>query len=316
MFVRFWGVRGSIPAPPDNSQLREQMLALLEYASSRDISSEYGREMVLEDFRSQAPLFIGGNTSCIELRTDGRILIFDMGTGIRNLGRFLLRENPVPGGAEYHIFLSHSHWDHIQGFPFFSPAYLPQNKITFYSVHPGLRNRLDMQQSPVFFPVKLENMASRMEFVQMEENCFIELGNLKIENRELYHPGKSYAFSVTEGNKKFVFATDLEYKDTTPTAAEKYTSFFSNADLLVFDAQYTFSEVIRKEDWGHSTSVVGIDLAVKAGVKRLALFHHDPDNDDAKLRSMLSQAQRYQRINYPGASLEILLSYEGMELEL
>lgn len=315
MLVRFWGVRGSLPTPPDSLQIKEQMLALLKYASVKDVSDDYNREQVLQDFLNEKPLLIGGNTSCVELRTDGKIIIFDMGTGIRNLGRCLMNEIPSEG-AEFHIFLSHTHWDHIQGFPFFLPAYLPQNKIFFYSVHPDLKKRLEMQQDPLFFPVKLENMPCRMEFIRLEENCHIELGSLFIENRELYHPGKSYAFSVKNGNKKFVFATDSEYKDTTPTAAEKYTSFFKNADLLVFDAQYNFSEGKLKEDWGHSTSVAGIDLAIEAGVKRVALFHHEPDNNDIKLNSMLTQAQRYRRINYPDSSLEILLSYEGLEIEI
>ncbi|MGE5431036.1 MAG: MBL fold metallo-hydrolase [Syntrophomonadaceae bacterium] len=316
MLARFWGVRGSIPTPPDSIQIKEQMLELLKYASVKDISDDYNREQVIQDFLNAKPLLIGGNTSCVELRTDDKIIIFDMGTGIRNLGLYLMNETSSEEGSEYHIFLSHSHWDHIQGFPFFSPAYLPQNKIFFYSVHPDLQKRLEMQQNSLFFPVKLADMPSRMEFIQMEENCHIELGNLFIENRELYHPGKSYAFSVKKGNKKFVFATDSEYKDTNPTAAEKYISFFKNADLLVFDAQYTFSEGIQKEDWGHSTSVAGIDLAVEAGVKRIALFHHEPENNDIKLNSMLTQAQRYRRINYPDAGLEILLSYEGMEIKI
>ncbi|MCU7494533.1 MAG: MBL fold metallo-hydrolase [Ignavibacteria bacterium] len=316
MLVRFWGVRGSIPSPPDEVQIKEQMLSLLEYASVKDISDTYNREQVLQDFLARRPVLVGGNTSCVELRTDGKIIIFDMGTGMRNLGRFLLNETAPDSLAEYHIFLSHTHWDHIQGFPFFLPAYLPQNRICFYSAHPDLRSRLELQQDPVFFPVKLENMASRMEFIQMEADCHIELGSLLIENRELYHPGKSFAYSVKKGNKKFVFATDSEYKDTTSSAAGKYVSFFRDADLLVFDAQYTFSEGIRKEDWGHSTSVAGVDLAVEAGVKRLALFHHEPENDDLKLNSMLTQALRYRRINYPDSGLEILLSYEGLEIEI
>lgn len=315
MFVRFWGVRGSIPAPPGNLQLKEQMLALLEYASVKDISDGYNREQVLQDYLSEKPPIIGGNTSCVELRADGKILIFDMGTGIRKLGHHLLNEMSSEA-AEYHIFLSHSHWDHIQGFPFFNPAYLPQNKIFFYSVHPGLKQRLELQQDSQFFPVKLQQMQAQMEFIQMEENCRIELGNLLIENRELYHPGKSYAYSVKSGNKKFVFATDSEYKDTTTAAAEKYISFFKDADLLVFDAQYTFSEGMLKEDWGHSTSVAGIDLAVEAGVKRIALFHHEPEYSDSKLYSMLTQAQRYRRINYPDSNLEILLSFEGLEIKI
>lgn len=315
MFVRFWGVRGSIPTPPDSLQLKEQMLALLEYASVKDISDSYNREQVIQDFLNEKPVLIGGNTSCVELRTDGKIIIFDMGTGIRSLGRFLLNETSSEG-SEYHIFLSHSHWDHIQGFPFFAPAYLPQNKIIFYSVHPDLKKRLEMQQDSLFFPVKLGQMQSRMEFIQLEKNCHIELGNISVENLELYHPGKSYAYSVIYGNKKFVFATDSEYKDTISSAAGQYVSFFKDANLLVFDAQYTFSEGLQKEDWGHSTSVAGIDLAVEAGVKRIALFHHEPDNNDEKLNSMLTQAQRYRRINYPDSSLEILLSYEGLELQI
>ncbi|MGE5401711.1 MAG: MBL fold metallo-hydrolase [Ignavibacteriales bacterium] len=316
MEIRFWGVRGSIASPMNELQLRNRMLSLLEYASRGDLSAAEGRETILNGFTASNPLVIGGNTACIELRADDKILIFDMGTGIRHLGNYLQNEDASKKGLEIHIFISHTHWDHIQGFPFFAPAYEPQNKIKFYSVHPGLRERMELQQDPRFFPVAMDQMSCQKEFIQLEENECIMLGNLRIRNMELYHPGKSYSYSVEEGSSKFVFASDSEFKDTGRTAADKHIEFFRNASLLVFDAQYTFTEAIRKEDWGHSTSVAGIDLSVMAGVKKIALFHHDPDNDSNKLLNILAQAVRYRKINFPDKELEIILATEGLRITM
>ncbi|MGE5680254.1 MAG: MBL fold metallo-hydrolase, partial [Bacillota bacterium] len=211
MKVTFWGVRGSIPTPLTEGDVKEKMYRLLSLInSSDDTSTVEGRDKVLERFTESEPLLIGGNTSCIEVQADDKTLIFDMGSGIRRLGNHIAEDSKR--GREIHIFLSHTHWDHINGFPFFLPAYLPDYKLHFYSIHPGLKEKLEIQQDPRFFPVKLEQMSSTKEFFQLKEDCELMVGDILIKNKQLFHPGNSYGYSVNVNGKKFVFATDSEYK--------------------------------------------------------------------------------------------------------
>ncbi|MGE5497353.1 MAG: MBL fold metallo-hydrolase [Syntrophothermus sp.] len=315
MKLTFWGVRGSIPAPLGELELREIMHKLLGKCTPKDdLATFEGREEVINRYTSHEPAVIGGNTTCLELQADDKMLIFDMGTGIRKLGNKILSN----GGeiSEFHIFLSHTHWDHIQGFPFFLPAYLPKYKLNFYSVHNQLKERLELQQDFRFFPVAMEQMASEKEFIQLKEGCEITLGELIIKNKLLFHPGKSFGYSVVHKNKKFVFATDSEYKSTDKPYINKYIEFFRNADLVVFDSQYSLSEALHKENWGHSSAIMGIDIAVQAGVKKLALTHHEPENETDKLIRMHKQAIQYKNVNYPDIELEIMLAREGITLEI
>lgn len=316
MQVKFWGVRGSIPTPPTSDQIRAKILKVIQNLSAekdfdiRKITNYLNKSSVIESG------FIGGNTSCIEVRADNKILIFDMGSGLRRLGNHLLKHEQNKNGLDIHIFLSHTHWDHILGLPFFAPAFFPNNKLHFYSVHRNLKNRLEIQQDYQFFPVSLENMASKKEFVQLEHKQTITLGKVSIQNIPLYHPGGSFGYRVECDGKTFVYATDSEFRDPTKETLKQNIHFLRNADLLVFDAQYTFEESIHKEDWGHSSALIGIDLAIDAKVKRLALFHHDPERDDFEIYEILKKSLDYKRINYPESGLEVFLATEDLELEL
>ncbi|MEI7811996.1 MAG: MBL fold metallo-hydrolase [Ignavibacteria bacterium] len=315
MRIKFWGVRGSIPAPLDVEEVRGKMQRLLKMASLyKDLSSSETIDLIINKFSESEPLAIGGNTTCVELCSDDKIIIFDMGSGLRKLGNSILQESN--GITEFHIFLSHTHWDHIHGLPFFVPAYMPQFKLHFYSVHPGLQERLEIQQDLRFFPVRLDQMASSRDYTQLTEDYEITIGNLTIKNQKLYHPGNSYGYSVTNGQKKFVYATDAEYINLSTSLIQKYIEFFKGADVLYFDSQYSFSEAIHKADWGHSSAIIGIDLASDADIRKIYLSHHEPENDTLKLMKMYTQALQYKKINYPLNDLEIFLAQEGRTVEI
>lgn len=316
MKVKFWGVRGSIPAPPTNDQIKTKIKHLLNKIAVGAIESSYDIDSLVEEYSPVEAGLIGGNTSCVEVRAANRIFIFDMGSGIRNLGNHLVKYDQKSNGLELHIFLSHTHWDHIHGFPFFTPAFYPNNKICFYAVHPKLQERLEYQQDFRFFPVSLDNMKAQKEFIQLKPRASLKIGEVKITNSPLYHPGGSYGYRVEHENKVFVYASDSEYKELSKSNAKKYIEFFRDADLLVFDAQYTFEEAIHKEDWGHSSALVGIDFATQAKVKRLALFHHEPERDDFEIQNILVKSLDYFKINYPSANLDIFLATEGLQLQL
>jgi len=291
MKVRFWGTRGSI-ATPGPSTMR-----------------------------------YGGNTSCVELRSDDQIIIFDAGTGIRELGNHLLQEfksRPLT----LNIFISHTHWDHIQGFPFFFPAYEPLNKVLLYGP-PGrdksLGRILEIQMDSDYFPVELGDMSPHIEVSEVRDT--VKVGKLTIEHFYLNHPAMCLAYRVTDGRRTVVYATDNEpYTGTLhpvggkkvkatdfPTYLdEKFVEFLSQADLYIGEAQYTQAEYEEKRGWGHSPLESTVQFAVQANVKRLALSHHDPLHDDKFVDQMIRDAKKL--IGFYGGTVECVGAHEGMEI--
>ena len=316
MRVKFWGVRGSIPTPANSDQIKQKIFKIIEKIPEDSLGAKQKIKDYVNNLNNVYVGVIGGNTSCVELRVKDKLFIFDMGSGIRLLGNQLMKNGFLESEKEIHIFLSHTHWDHIMGLPFFAPAHFPKAKIYFYSVHPDLEERLRLQQDFRFFPVSLDNMASEKVFVKLDPESEINIEGIKVKNKKLYHPGGSYGYRVTYNGKTFIYATDSEYKNLNLNDNKPYIDFFRGADLLVFDAQYTFEEAVHKEDWGHSSALIGVDLSVAAGVKKLALFHHEPERSDFEVYSVYKKAIDFKNINYPKSKLEIILAYEGLTLDI
>jgi phosphoribosyl 1,2-cyclic phosphodiesterase len=227
---------------------------------------------------------IGGNTACLEVRADDRLVILDGGTGLRALGDELIKNMPTKAA----MFFSHVHWDHIQGFPFFKPAFVPGNEFDLYggrNLTGTLSETLAGQMNFPNFPVTLEQMASVMRFHQFDAGEVVDLGGgLTVEARELNHPNGCYGYRISYEGKSFAFCTDTEHLDEPD---QNVLDLARDAEIFVYDAQYTPEEYTGEEGgmpktgWGHSTFVVGAELAEMAGAKRLVLYHHDPAQDDA-----------------------------------
>lgn len=257
MQITIWGTRGSIPTPGPDT---------VEF---------------------------GGNTSCFEVRCGKQILIFDGGTGMRLLGNKLLREMPF----EAHVFFSHVHWDHIQGFPFFGPAFVRGNVIHLYgghSVSRTLEETLAGQMDFPSFPVHLTEMGATMSFHDLYEGQTVAIGDAKVSNARGNHPNGVYAYRVDYEGKSVVYATDTEHYSIVDP---KLARLAKDADLLIYDAMYTPEEYSGavgfgpKTGWGHSTFVDAVALAKQAGVKKLVLHHHDPMQTDAMVRDKERRAQ-------------------------
>jgi phosphoribosyl 1,2-cyclic phosphodiesterase len=278
--MKFWGVRGSIPTPgPDTVEF-------------------------------------GGNTSCVEVRAGKALLIFDGGTGLRLLGKELVRQMPI----EAHIFFSHVHWDHIQGFPFFDPAFVPGNKIHLYGGHnvsKTLEETLAGQMDHPSFPVHLSEMGAAMTFHDLFEGQALELDagngtNATITTGRGNHPNGVWAYRIEHEGRSIVYATDTEHYAVTDP---KLAKLAEGVDVLVYDAQYTPEEYSgtagrggSKVGWGHSTFEAAVQLASAARAKQLVLFHHDPMQNDAAVRDK----ERRAKVDFPAA----VAAYEGLTIEL
>jgi phosphoribosyl 1,2-cyclic phosphodiesterase len=314
MIVRFWGVRGSVPTPMGAQQLKEKIMWALKGASDRDIMDERAVEHYVEGLPRHMKETYGGNTSCVELHSEDTTIIFDAGSGIRLLGLHLMDGRFGQGAGTAHLFLSHTHWDHIQGFPFFLPAHIPGNRIIIYSPHPDVKKRFSMQQNPSYFPVPLKTFQADIEFVSLSEGQNVAIGHVDVTNIKLNHPGESFGYRVRKQDASFVYATDTEFTNLSKSDMEKYIGFFSRAKVLVFDSQYTLRDALEKEDWGHSSSLTGADMAHDAGVETLVLFHHEPTYDDNTLRDILQRTRKYAELQESDHTCKVIMAYEGLEL--
>jgi phosphoribosyl 1,2-cyclic phosphodiesterase len=262
----------------------------------------------------------GGNTTCVEVRSDcGEIAIIDAGSGLHNLGKELSAEKGV---SKARFFFTHAHWDHLLGFPFFRPAYRSDFTLTFCSgphAQDTIRNFLSHQMQAPYFPVELEALSATMVFHcdnPCHEDRFCCFGNLQVKAFPVNHPNGGFGYRIIENGRTFAFAPDNELDFHHPDGPDRieFVELFGGADLLIHDAQYTDEEYKRTRGWGHSTFATATDLAIEAGVKRLGLFHHDPDRSDDDLERQVEFCRR--RIGAACREIDCFAAAEGMTLTL
>ena len=264
----------------------------------------------------------GGNTSCVTLEApgiepgvDGKpgFVIFDAGSGIRALAMHLLREKRLPIRA--HLFLTHTHWDHIQGFPFFVPALIPGNHISVYG-NPegdgGVEAALEGQMVHRYFPIGLKQMAAKLDFHQLEHGEH-SIAGMSVTVAPLVHSSVTVGYRVELGGRSVVYLTDAEPRRSEEQIVVDPAMFglAAGADVLIHDAQYTDEEYPGKVGWGHSPIGYVVDFARAAGVRRLVLFHHDPLSSDTKLDTIQQQAR-----DRAAGALQVDAAYEGLEIAL
>jgi len=286
--LRFWGTRGSIPSPGPTT---------VRY---------------------------GGNTPCVELRTDdGWLVILDAGTGIRDLGRSLLEgSNGAP--VEGDIFLTHAHWDHIQGIPFFAPLFRKGNHFTIWgskSLQTSIDRVVRDQMSPVVFPVSFEELQARIDFEELAEERR-ECRGYEVEAIEVRHPGGALGYRFTDGNdwkRGLVYVSDNELSplakyEEKPEWRKRFVEFARGAALLVHDTMFTAQEYESFIGWGHSTHEDAVDLAIEAEVEKLILFHHRPERTDEEVDRCVEKCRA--RVKEKGSKLDVVAAAEGMTLEI
>lgn len=317
MQVRFWGTRGSIPAALTAHSVREKLIAALVAASGRELDTPEKAAAFADTLPFAATRTFGGNSSCIEVITEGagRVLL-DMGSGARPAAGHALRELKGQPG-EFHVFMSHLHWDHIMGFPFFTPAYIPGHRIRIYGCHPELEHAFRRQQDAPSFPVNFGMMGARIEFQQLVPGETYDIAGYKVTPKAQAHGGDSFGYRLERGGKAMIYSTDSEHKLENAEETESFVEFFRNADLVIFDAMYSLADAISvKEDWGHSSNIVGVELCQLAHAKHLVLFHHEPAYDDATIERVWHETERLEEITREAHAVKITAAYDGLEVTL
>jgi phosphoribosyl 1,2-cyclic phosphodiesterase len=316
--IKFWGVRGSIPTPLSTEQLNDRLFQAVAGARGVNVDNPADVQAYLGRLPPSVRGVVGGNTTCVEVDTGGDPIIIDAGSGLRGLGLSLMAREFGRGQGTAHLFFTHAHWDHLQGYPFFTPAYVPGNRVIHYAVGHDPHTFLEHQQvAPMYFPIPPSAMLAEKEYVTLREGQAVTLGRTTITSLALYHPGTAYAYRVDDGESVFVFASDAEYKSLGETGLRRYINFFRGADALVFDAQYSLRDVfLSKADWGHSSATIGVDIAERAQVKNLVLFHHDPTHTDEQIYAIAQAASDYAVLNGVSPNTRVLVGTEGLELFL
>lgn len=266
-YVKVWGARGSIPTPGPNT---------VKY---------------------------GGNTSCLEVRCGEQVIILDAGTGIRELGQILKNQMPLQAS----IFFSHLHWDHIQGFPFFMPFYAPGNTFNLYAERKtggNLEDLLSAQMKYPFFPVPIPKSPSTLIFNDITANQEIILGDIKVKSFRANHPDGCLAYRIEYKGKVIVYSTDTEHTDVLD---ENLCKAAENADIFIYDCNYTEEEYQQRKGWGHSTWNEAVKISEKSGVKKLILWHHDPLHNDEFIDNLEKTVQEV----FPNAQA----AYEGLKID-
>lgn len=319
MKIKLWGVRGSIPTPLSSHAIRGKIKKALAMAKPGDLSSEESVDAFIDTLPFSVRSTYGGNTTCFELRSDaGDVIIIDCGSGMKNLGMSLMKEDYGKGKGIASIFMTHTHWDHLQGIPFFVPFYIQGNRFNFYSSMKDLRERLEYQQVSTHFPVNLDYMKAAKEFFLFGDNEEFYLNDMKVVTKCMPHPGNAYGLRFEENGKSFVYSSDCEFNINVLDEIDDYMQLFINADVIIFDTQYTFQESFEKFEYGHSSASIAIDIASKFNAKRLVLFHHEPEYSDEKLDNLLSNARTYLYMNSKKlqGNLQVDIAYEGMVIDL
>ncbi len=282
MKVKFWGTRGSIAVP--------------------------GRDTIK----------YGGNTTCVEVMLEGDIrVIIDAGTGIRPLGESL---EPLRPNLDIYLLITHIHWDHILGFPFFEPVYWKNCRINIDGAPTcmkGLRYPFDNMMGDGFFPVKFHELNAQINYLDRLRHGPLVLGDtVVVEKIDLQHPQGGYGFKFKQGNKTLVFISDNELRldGWRGQTVKDFVRFSEGADLLIHDSQYLPEEMEAKKGWGHSDYLTVLDTGIQAGVGRLVLFHHDPSRKDSQLDEIVATCKK--KAKERGTSLEIDAAREGETIEV
>jgi phosphoribosyl 1,2-cyclic phosphodiesterase len=297
--------------------MKKKLVSVLLKAAGKPLETPAQVEAFVEQ-ECPTPATFGGSSSCVQIDLGGsEYILCDMGSGVRAFGNHVLRAHGPGKGNTFHVFMSHVHWDHIMGFPFFVPAYIPGNTVRIYGCHDTLEEAFRRQHAAPSFPVDFSQLGARIEFVRLEPGVSSDIAGLRVRAMRQYHGGDSYGYRLEHGGTVVIYSTDSEHKLEDAAATDAFVEFFRDADLVIFDAMYSLADATSvKEDWGHSSNVVGVELCQMARAKHLCMFHHEPIYDDDQLLAVLAETRRFEEITRGDHRVEVSSAYDGMEIVL
>ncbi len=323
MKLHMWGTRGSLPRAITHDAFVGLVDRYAKDAEKAGLTTISEFRNAIRDGDLSTPLVYGGNTTCNEISYKNQRYFVDMGTGLAEASSSVMAQ----GRTEFIIFLTHMHWDHIMGLPFFVPLYIPGSKITIYHVHPGAPDAVKIQFNGVNFPVKWDQLGATVEFKHIKLYEKVRFDGMEVSTFALDHPGGAFGYRFDADGYSLAIGVDGEYKRITAKDLGKDLPAYQNLDLLVFDGQYEMDELASRYDWGHCSPPIGVDLAMREGIRNIIITHHDPRATEEKSQRMLAQARQHRNTNIAShaelwASLnqakgpEIHLAYDGMEFDL
>jgi phosphoribosyl 1,2-cyclic phosphodiesterase len=315
--LRFWGTRGSLPVSLTAAEVREKVVLALRGAAGRAFASDDELSEYVDGLGLHLSGTYGGHSACVEIETGGgEYVLCDLGTGARPFSQqAVARHGPAP--QTYHVFMSHVHWDHIMGMPFFAPAYIPGNRIRIYGGHAQLERAFRRQQAEPSFPVDFSKLPATIEFIKLETAKAYDIAGMTVTLKLQRHGGDSYGYRFAAGGRTVVYSTDSEHKLSDPGDTTAFAEFFRDADVVIFDAMYSLADAISvKDDWGHSSNIVGVELCQVARARHLCMFHHEPSLRDEAISRILAETRRFEQITRSGDPMLVTAAYDGMEIDL
>ena len=325
MRVKFWGVRGSLPSAPTPAQYKKDTEQVL-----RDFLAQgYSQSSQIHEFLEKRTIpDVGGYgtaTTCVEaISRQGGQIVIDCGSGIRMLADQMMKGPSARGKAQIHIFLTHFHWDHLLGIPFFTPLFIAGNQVHFYAVQPELEPMVrDMFRRP-HFPVAFESLASQIRFHKLEPRKPLVIEEFTITPYQLDHPDPCWGYKIQCGDRCYSHCVDTEGIRNTREALGPDLPLYQGVNLMYFDAQYTMPELAEKANWGHSASQIGLDIAFRESIPRLLFAHHDPGALTGQIHTIEQETRDYYnwRLKQAATNRQTLpqidfgFAYEGLEVEL
>lgn len=317
MQVKFWGTRGSVPTSMNADHVRAKIAGAAQ-ALLADGGSTDDMDARIDALPFHMRGTYGGESSCVQIQAGTEpYFVCDMGSGARRFALDCLGRHGPGNPQTYNIFQSHVHWDHIMGMPFFIPAYIPGNHLKIHGCHDVLEQAYRGQQSDPCFPVHFDFLASNIEFIRLEPEQTYDIDGVSVTPFRQLHAGDSYGYRFEKGGKTVVYSTDSEHKLEDADETAYFIEYFKDADVVVFDSMYSLAEATSlKEDWGHSSNMVGVELCHMAGVRNLCLFHHEPIYSDEQIDQVLAETRRYEEIMRGDYKpLNVLASYDGLTVD-
>lgn len=319
--VKFWGVRGSLPASPSP----EQWLHHIERLMSGFFRAGFDKPEQIKDYLGAMSLpavgSFGASTTCVEFKSAKSRILIDGGSGIRSFGDHIVSRGE--GRGPFHIFLTHFHWDHLIGLPFFSPHFFPGTEIHYYAVQPELEEMVRANFRKPNFPVPFESLRSHIHFHQLEPRKPFIIDDIEVTPYKLDHPDPCWGFRVVSAGKVYSHCVDTECTRQTREDLGPDLPLYQGVDLMYFDAQYTLPELADKASWGHSAAQIGIDIAFRESVKYILFAHHDPGASTQHVYHLIDQTRDYYQMRIKNRkendelhNLKWKFAYEGLEVDL